>query len=55
MLNLDRVEFDVRGVGGVEGGEICLPIIEGVEGGDTTGGVKIGAVVLRGDGENGSA
>ena len=44
--NLDRVAFDVRGVGGVQGEGIPLPIIEGFEGGDTTGGVTIGAVVF---------
>ena len=36
--DLDCVEFDVRDVGGVEGGGIFSLTIEGVVGGDTTGG-----------------
>ena len=45
--DLDCVEFDVRGVGGVEGGGIFSLTIEGVVGGDTTGGVMIGAATPR--------
>jgi len=65
--DLDCVEFDVRGVGSVEGVGIFPLVIEGVGGGDTTGGVMIGATTPRpagggigddggkGDGENESA